>query len=308
MSERHSREPTKGGPPPWINTEIQQRMAWRDGDIVISTAVKSGTTWTMNIVHQLRSGGDPDLTSLYAEVPWVEFVPGPTARIPDLVARLDAMPDGRRRAFKSHSPPPALPYHPPRSGRDVQYIVVARHPDEVVVSLHSFIGAHSDAWLELWDFPKDPYRKPDFPTFFREAAQLRFVPMIFQFLANWWPYRNEDNVLFLHFADMKRDHEGSVQKIAEFLGYEPTAEQWPTILECTSFRWMKAHEHKFDARNSAEVPTLEEGAMIRKGELGGASDDGMTEEISAVIASRGREIVGDEAALTWIYEGGPVPA
>jgi len=60
--------------------------------------------------------------------------------------------------------------------------------------------------------------------------------MIFQFLANWWPYRNEDNVLFLHFADMKRDHEGSVRKIAEFLGYEPAADEWPTILECTSSR------------------------------------------------------------------------
>ena len=46
---------------PWINTTIQQRIEWRDGDIVVPVPVKSGTTWTMNIVHQLRSGGDPDL-------------------------------------------------------------------------------------------------------------------------------------------------------------------------------------------------------------------------------------------------------
>jgi hypothetical protein len=31
----------------------------------------------MNIVHQLRAGGDADLFDLYAEVPWIEFVPRP---------------------------------------------------------------------------------------------------------------------------------------------------------------------------------------------------------------------------------------
>ena len=51
-----------GGPPdemaiPWIDVTMQQQVAWRDGDIVISVPVKSGTTWMMNIVHQLRSRG-----------------------------------------------------------------------------------------------------------------------------------------------------------------------------------------------------------------------------------------------------------
>jgi hypothetical protein len=50
---------------PWVNPAIQQRVAWRDGDIVVSVPMKSGTTWTMNIVHQLRSGGDPDLEDVY---------------------------------------------------------------------------------------------------------------------------------------------------------------------------------------------------------------------------------------------------
>ena len=34
---------------PWVNPEIQQRIAWRDRDIVISVPLKTGTTWTMNI-------------------------------------------------------------------------------------------------------------------------------------------------------------------------------------------------------------------------------------------------------------------
>ena len=30
--------------PPWIQPQIQQEIKWRDGDIVISVPVKSGTT------------------------------------------------------------------------------------------------------------------------------------------------------------------------------------------------------------------------------------------------------------------------
>src|SRR5262249_38320023 len=59
----------------WIDAEIQQRVEWRDGDVVVSVPVKSGTTWTMNIVHQLREGGDPHFEDLYVEVPWLELVP-----------------------------------------------------------------------------------------------------------------------------------------------------------------------------------------------------------------------------------------
>ena len=50
---------------------------------------------------------------------------------------------------------------------------------------------------------------------------------------------HKPNVLLLHFSEMKKDHEGSVHKIAQHLGFEPTAEQWPKILEYTSFKWMK---------------------------------------------------------------------
>eukprot|EP00972_Heterocapsa_arctica_P051765 7615096-Heterocapsa_arctica.AAC.1 len=60
---------------------------------------------------------------------------------------------------------------------------------------------------------------------------------------------------------MKKDHEGSVRKIADFLGFKPTDEQWPKVLEYTSFSWMKAHEEKFESATIAPVPVLKKGAM-----------------------------------------------
>jgi hypothetical protein len=296
----------KPGLAPWIDMEIQARVAWRDGDIVVSVPVKSGTTWTMNIVHQLREGGDPHFSDLYVEVPWLELVPSPSSTREERLGAFDRMPTSRRRAFKTHSPPGPLPYQPP-GARDVRYVVVVRNPEEVLASMYPFIAAHSNAWFELWQAPRDEFVRPDFGSFYYDVAQHVFGPMTFGFVAAWWPLRRARNVLLMHYSDMKRDHEGSVRRIAEFLGFEPTADQWPAILEYTSFDWMKAHERKFEIPTAAQVPVLDPGAMVRKGKAGAAHEDGVTPAISAHIANLGRTIVTDPAALEWCYRGGPLP-
>jgi aryl sulfotransferase len=295
------------GAPPWIDETIQQRIEWRDGDIVVAVPPKSGTTWTMNIVHQLRTGGDPAFVDIYGEVPWLELVPRPGADVADLAATFDRMPRDRRRAFKSHAAPPALPYHPPQSGVDVRYVVVVRNPDEALASFRPFIDAHSDAWFDLWQVPKEMIVGPDFATFFSQIGSQALVPMIFGFVGAWWPMRNAPNVLLLHYADLKREHEASVRRIADFLGFEPDDAQWPAILEYTSFTWMKAHENKFELCSVADVPILEPGAMIRKGKLGASAEDGVTPQISAAVAQIGREVLRDPAIVDWCYGGGPLP-
>lgn len=289
---------------PWVNPAIQQRVAWRDGDIIISVPLKSGTTWTMNIVHQLRSGGDPDLDDVYREVPWLELVPGPTATPDDIVRTIDSMPDHCRRAFKTHSAPGMLPYHASGSGTDVQYVVVMRNPDEVLASFYPFVRSHSAEWFSLWGIEKQEFVPPDIETCFEMLGKPMLAPGLFGFLAAWWPLRQEPNVLLMHFSDMKRDHEGSVRKIADFLGFEPTSEQWPVILEFTSFPWMKRHEHKFEIRHAAHVPMLDSGAMVRKGNAGAAREDGVTPAMSVELKTLGRGILADQQALNWLYAGG----
>jgi hypothetical protein len=294
-------------PPGWLRPDIQTKIAWRDGDIVISVPIKSGTTWTMNIVHQLREGGDADFEDIYAEARWIEFRDHPEHSIEDIVKDIDGMRSDRRRIFKSHSGPNPLPFHKAGSGKDVKYVVVMRNPEEAMVSALPFFDKHSQGWFDLWGVPKEAIVKPDFATFFGELGPHMLVPMIFGFVASWWPLRNEPNVLFMHFSDMKKDHEGSVRKIADHLGFTTTAEQWPNILEYTSSPWMKAHEDKFEARTMAEPRILDPGAMVRKGKSGAQKEDGMTDEISAQIREAGRQILQDGNAFEWLYAGGPLP-
>lgn len=114
MTDPPSAAATDGPPPPggpgWINPTIQSQMAWRDDDVVVSVPGKSGTTWTMNIVHQLREHGDRNFEDIYSEVIWCEVMDKPGCTVDEMVEKLDGMDSSRPRAFKTHASPPMLPF------------------------------------------------------------------------------------------------------------------------------------------------------------------------------------------------------
>lgn len=307
MNESMNNDSPRSGPP-WIQPAIQQQIRWRENDVVISVPAKSGTTWTMNIVHQLFTGGTTDFRDIYEEVPWIEFLGHPAQTHQEVVERLDAMSLARRRAFKTHSAPPAVPFFAAGASPRVKYIVVFRNPEEALVSFRPFIDQHTDDWFDLWQVPREALCRADFRSFYHEVVDAkRMQANFFGFLDAWWPLRKEPNVLFLHYSDMKREHDATMRKVAQFLGLEPTVAQWKSILEYTSFRWMKQHEEKFEARTISRVPLLETGAMIRQGEAGKADCDGMTADISRHLRQIGGEICRDPAAVDWYYGGGPLP-
>jgi hypothetical protein len=262
----------------------------------------------MNIVHQLLTGGTADFRDIYAEVPWIEFLGHPEATHEDVLHRVGTMPAERRRAFKTHSAPPQVPFMDGEADRDVKYVVVFRNPEEALVSLRPFFDKHSDEWFDLWQMPREAMSRPDFSSFYSEFVDTHGMQgAFFGFLAAWWPLRDRPNVLFTHFSDMKRDHEASIRRIADFLGAEPGDDEWPAILEYTSFPWMKRNQDKFEAHTVGKVPILKSGAMIRKGEVGKAKSDGMTDEIARHLREVGERICPDRDAVAWLYEGGALP-
>lgn len=300
--------PPKGNMPPWINPQMQQGVVARDGDIWISVPAKSGTNWMMNIVHQLLTGGDASFDSIYSVVPWPEFVERPGQPPQEILDRIAAMPTSARRAFKTHAPPPDMPFIKAGQGKDVKYIAVCRNPEEAIVSFKVFLDMHTDAFYDLWQVPKAALTRQDFATFYREVVDSKGMQGIFfGFLAAWWPLRHEPNVLLLHYADIMKDSPNVLRRIAAFLGISPSEAQWAAIEEHSSFAWMKANETKFENHPRVPVPLLESGGMIRKGKTGAAREDGMNDEISAHLRHFGSRIIPDAIALRWLYEGGPLP-
>jgi aryl sulfotransferase len=61
---------------------------------------------------------------------------------------------------------------------------------------------------------------------------------------SWWEARDLPNVLFVHFANLKRDMPGQMRRVAEFLDIPIDETRWEETLEYCSFDWMKSHASK----------------------------------------------------------------
>jgi hypothetical protein len=98
----------------------------RDGDIVISTRSKHGTTW-LQMICALLVLRTPDLPApLGVLSPWLDWLVAPRDEV---WAQLAAQ--RHRRFIKSHTPLDGLPLDP-----GVTYVVGARHPLDAAVSLY----------------------------------------------------------------------------------------------------------------------------------------------------------------------------
>jgi sulfotransferase family protein len=107
----------------WDN-DRWRRFSLRGGDIIISSPVKSGTTWMQMICALLvlqRTTFDRPLDLIS---PWLEMQ---TRAIGDVIGDLQAQ--RHRRFLKSHTPRDGLP-----DDASVTYICVGRDPRDVAIS------------------------------------------------------------------------------------------------------------------------------------------------------------------------------
>ena len=96
---------------------------FRDGDIVISTRSKSGTTW-VQMICALLIFRTPDLPVPLSHLsPWLDWLIQPRDEV---IARLEAQ--QHRRFIKTHTPLDGIPLDDRAT-----YIVVARHPLDMAV-------------------------------------------------------------------------------------------------------------------------------------------------------------------------------
>jgi hypothetical protein len=240
--------------------EVQERMAsvfseevlkkglevsLRPTDVVVTPFGKSGTTWTQQIVHTLRTRGDMDFDDISRVVPWIEVSAA-------LDIDLDAEQKANPRAFKSH-----LAWGPmPKGGK---YINVVRDPVDAAISMHRF----QEGWflepgaVSLDEFIVKGYLK-----------DRRY----YHHLKSWWPRRNDDDVLFLAYEHMLEDGTGTIRRIASFIDIELDDELLAITEEHSSREFMLRHKDRFDdammrtmSEEKAGIPAGSDSAKVTAG-------------------------------------------
>src|SRR5919107_3502764 len=190
---------------------------FRDGDIVISTRSKSGTTW-MQMICALLIFQTPDLPApLPALSPWLDWVIVPRDEVID---RLQAQ--QHRRFIKTHTPLDGIVLDPRAT-----YIVVARHPLDMAVSLfHQGSNVNRVRLAELTGNPAPTHDAAPAPPPLHEslmrwidndaapADEMDSLPGVMWHLSDAWRRRHDPNVLLVHYADLSADLAAEMRRIA----------------------------------------------------------------------------------------------
>jgi aryl sulfotransferase len=216
----------------------------RDGDVVIATAPKVGTTWTQQIVSLLVFQSiEPQ--PLWELSPWLDA----RFQIPIEVVLPMLEAQTHRRFLKTHLPLDALPIYD-----EVKYIHVGRDGRDACMSLLNHFNNFTPVAFEdidavgLGDETIGlPYHRP--PNTAREfflywmADDYSDLPMMskafFPLERSFWQERKRPNLLMVHYNDLKADLSGEMKRIADFIGIETPDDLWPQLVEAASFDAMK---------------------------------------------------------------------
>jgi hypothetical protein len=224
---------------------------FRDGDIVISTPVKSGTTW-MQMQCALLIFQDAQLPRPLTRLsPWVDVQ---TETVESVFAELAAQ--QHRRFIKSHTPLDGLPFD-----RRVTYITVGRDPRDVAISWDNhFENMQLDTVLTLrgqvagFDdldelMPNGmPVRAEDpierFWQWIDREPQSKYdndgLLGVLHHLDTFWSRRQEPNVCLFRYADMKADLDTHLRALAARLDIEVPEQRWSALVDAASFEHMRA--------------------------------------------------------------------
>ncbi|MBA3812521.1 MAG: sulfotransferase domain-containing protein [Caulobacteraceae bacterium] len=244
------RGPTREMVSPVLDSRRWARFEPRDGDIVIATFAKCGTTWMQRIVDLLVHGS-PGIRPVSEISPWLDstiFNP-----IEADLALLAAQ--THRRYVKSHAPFDALPVWD-----SVKYIHVGRDGRDARLSWQNHLAGFRPEFMQRIIAnaiemaraagrpapPPAPSDPRDFLLQWMEAMEAAAPdgpgadPHYFDFEATWWRERARENLLFVHYDDMIADLAGEMRRISDFLEIDTPQSLMPALVEAARFTTMKA--------------------------------------------------------------------
>ncbi|XP_021926131.1 sulfotransferase family cytosolic 1B member 1-like isoform X2 [Zootermopsis nevadensis] len=251
-----------------------ENMEVRDSDVWVVSHPKTGTTWTQEMAWVI--GTDLDFEGAKVPLPerfpfldhtplfdYSDIIPKlPELELPlfitDSLTYIDEMESPR--FIKTHLPWELLPKQIRHGIKKPKIIYVARNAKDTCVSYY-----HHCKILEGYSGSFDDYCK----LFL--GGSLCFAPF-WPHVLNFWKRRDEPNILFLKFEDLKKDLPPVIKKTAEFLGKELNAEQVDLLADHLSFTSMKNNPSvNYEAAieiNRRFKLTPADGHFMRSGQVG----------------------------------------
>ncbi|GFR06282.1 hypothetical protein TNCT_693711 [Trichonephila clavata] len=210
------------GGPIFTKKNIEDTLDYvpHDGDIIIASYPKTGTTWLTYIVMQIVSKGEmyPDFDDcLYKYSPFLEAAG---------ISVLDKM--EKPRIYKHH-----CPYNMVQKNSKAKYLYSYRRPEDTVVSYYHFVSS----------FESTP---PGFDEFFEKFISGNIgYGNYFDHVLSFFAHKNDENMLVVSYEKLQRNRRDEILRIAKFLGEEyhqsliGDESLLEKILERTSFDYMK---------------------------------------------------------------------
>jgi hypothetical protein len=274
---------------------------FRPDDIVISTRSKCGTTW-MQMICAVLVLGTPELPDTLTRLsPWLDWL---VRSRQDVLADLAAQ--DHRRFIKTHTPLDGVPLDDRTT-----YIVVARHPLDMAVSLYHHSGnINRERLRQLTDQPGPALPRPPRPplhdwvlswiTWEGEPQQnLDTLPGVMWHMRDAWARRSEPNVVLVHYDDLSRDLDGQMRRLAARLGITVDDDLWPDLVRAATFDQMRQDS---DSLAPDHLRVLTDRAKFFRRGASGAGRALLTEDELTRYASRVAAL-GQPDMLDWLHHG-----
>lgn len=275
-----------------------QGFPFREGDIVISTRSKHGTTW-MQMICALLVFQSPQLPAPLGELsPWLDWLVEP---LDDVVGRLEAQ--DHRRVIKTHTPLDGIPINP-----GVFYVVVTRHPLDAAISLyHQGDNLDRERLLRLMPQrghpapPSRPTLRDWLAAWIRREAEpaedLDSLAGVMWHLTDAWRRRNEANVILVHFQGLSCRLADTMHLLAHRLGVHVHDPVSPALVRAATFDEMRARAGELvpDRLGVLKDP----GAFFRQGACGAWREHLSAEDHAAYLARASTLARG--ALLKWLH-------
>ncbi|CAG9801242.1 unnamed protein product [Chironomus riparius] len=244
-----------------------------EDDIWIVTFPKCGTTWTQEMAWMINNNLDYETAlnvKLNARFPFLEFNGIHSGFDFDSFEQCKNMP--RPRHIKSHLPLFLLPDQLWSVNPKIIYVI--RNPKDTAVSWY-----HHHRYMLEYKGTKNDLIKAF-------ASDLAFNSPMNGHVLDFWNIRNQSNVLFLFFEDMKRNLNQEVKKMMKFLDKNYSQDQINKLCQHLSFESIKSNkmvnkddEIKEMMDSVGRTFKQDEFSFIRQGKVGAYENELSADEI-----------------------------